>query len=125
LLKKLNVTVLLKSVPSPETERPVCFLIWGFNIAILAAILLRGSRTFVGLKGSAWVALIGIALYTVLAGADAAVVRAAIMGGLFIIAARFMGRPTYAPAGLFAAAVPITSEPSSAAISFQRRIFSN
>ncbi len=43
-------------------------------------------------------ALIGVVLYTVLVGADAVVVRAVIMGGLFIIAARFMGRPTNAPA---------------------------
>ncbi len=59
----------------------------GFNIAILAAILLGVSRPIAGLRGSAWVALIGVAFYTVLVGADAAVVRAAIMGGLFIIAA--------------------------------------
>ncbi len=43
----------------------------GFNIALLAAILLKGSRPFVGLRGSAWVSLAGISLYTVLAGADA------------------------------------------------------
>ena len=31
LLKKLNVTVLVKSVPTPETVCPVWFLIWGFG----------------------------------------------------------------------------------------------
>ena len=71
----------------------------GFNIAILAVILLRGSRPFVGFRGSAWVALGGVAIYTVLVGADAAVVRAAIMGGLFIFATRSLGRPTFAAAG--------------------------
>ena len=108
MLKKLNVTVLLKSVPSPETVYPVWFLIYGFNIAILAAILLGVSRPIAGLKGSAWVALVGISLYAILVGADAAVVRAAIMGALFIVAARFLGRPTYAPAALFAAAIAMT-----------------
>jgi hypothetical protein len=54
--------------------------------AILGAILLKGSRLFVGLRGSALVALIGISLFTVLVGADAAEVQAAIMDGLFIIA---------------------------------------
>jgi competence protein ComEC len=53
----------------------------------MAAILLRSSRPIVGLRGYAWVALIGVALYTVLVGADAAVDRAAITGELFIIAA--------------------------------------
>jgi competence protein ComEC len=41
-------------------------------------------------------------------GADATVVRAAIMGALFVIAARLMGRPTFAPAGLFTAAIIMT-----------------
>ena len=50
----------------------------GFNIAILAAILLRGSRPFVGFRGSAWVALGGVAIYTVL------VCRATRIGGTFI-----------------------------------------
>ena len=78
-----------------ETERPVWVLIYGFNIAILAAILLRGSYLashvlashvlpFVGYRGSAWVALGGVAIYTVLVGADAAVVMEAIIGGFFL-----------------------------------------
>jgi competence protein ComEC len=80
----------------------------GFNIAILTGILLAASRPLFGHKRSAWFVLGGIALYTILVGADAAVVRAAIMGGLFVIAARLLGRPTFAPAGLFAAAIAMT-----------------
>ncbi len=64
----------------------------------MAALLLRGDRPFVGLKGSVWVAPVGIALHAVLVEVNAAVVQADITGALFIIAARFMGRPTYAPA---------------------------
>ena len=97
----------------------------GFNIAIMAAILLGVSRPIAGLRGSAWVALIGVALYLVLVGADAAVVRAAIMGGLFISALRFIGRPTYDPAVLLTAFVALTSEPNAAAISIHRRYFAN
>ena len=73
----------------------------GFNIAILTGVLLALSRPFLGHRWSAWFVLVGIALYTLLVGADAAVVRAAIMAALFVIAARLMGRPTFAPAGLF------------------------
>ncbi len=80
----------------------------GFNIAILAVILLRGSQPFVGRRWSAWVALGGVAIYTVLVGAEASVVRAAIMAAIFIFATRFMGRPTFAPAGLFTAAMVMT-----------------
>ncbi len=41
--------------------------------------------------GGVWIAIGGIALYTLLVGADAAVVRAAIMGGLFV--SSFVLRP--------------------------------
>ena len=80
----------------------------GFNIAILAAILLRGSRPIVGPRWSAWVAIGGVAIYTILVGADPAVVRAAIMGGIFIFAGRVMGRPSFAPAGLMSAIIVMT-----------------
>jgi competence protein ComEC len=80
----------------------------GFNIAILTGLLLAASRPLFGLRWSAWFVLLGIALYTVLVGADAAVVRAAIMGALFVIATRLLGRPTFAPAGLFTAALVMT-----------------
>ncbi len=81
----------------------------GFNIAILAGILLAISRPFLGYRWSAWFVLVGIALYTVLVGAEAAVVRAAIMAALVIIAARLLGRPTFVPAALFLAAICMTA----------------
>ena len=69
----------------------------GFNIAILTGLLLAASRPLFGLRWSAWFVLLGIGFYTVLVGADAAVVRAAIMGALLVIATRLLGRPTFAP----------------------------
>ena len=81
----------------------------GFNIAILAGILLAISLPFLGYRWSAWFVLVGIALYTVLVGAEAAVVRAAIMAALVIIAARLLGRPTFVPAALFLAAICMTA----------------
>jgi competence protein ComEC len=74
--------------------------------------LAEGSEPFVGRRYSAWVALGGVAIYTVLVGAEASVVRAAIMAALFIFAppsqGLSLGRPTFAPAGLFADAVLMT-----------------
>lgn len=62
----------------------------GFNITILSAffvflfnLLLRGRRRFL----AAGMAAVVIAIYAVLVGADAAVVRAAIMGSLSLLAA--------------------------------------
>ncbi len=77
----------------------------GFNIAILAGALLRGGRRLLGLRASGWVALAGILIYTLFVGAGPSVVRAAIMGGLYIFSNRVLGRPTFAPAGLFVAAL--------------------
>ncbi len=68
------------------------------------------SRPFLGHRWSAWFVLAGIAFYTILVGADAAVVRAAIMGALLVVATRLLGRPTFAPAGLFTAALAMTLE---------------
>jgi competence protein ComEC len=71
----------------------------------MAAILLKGSQPFVGRRWSAWVALGGVFICAVLVGAEASVVRAAIMTGIFIFATHFMGRPTFTAAGLFTAAI--------------------
>ncbi len=80
----------------------------GFNIAIIAGILLRGSRYFVSPRMAGVIAVVGIALYTILVGTDPAVVRAAIMGVMFIVALIFLGRPTFLYASLFAAALLVT-----------------
>jgi competence protein ComEC len=80
----------------------------GFNIAIIAGILLRGSRYFVSPRAAGLIAIVGISLYTILVGADTAVVRAAIMAALFIVALLFLGRPTFLYAALFAAALFMT-----------------
>jgi len=56
------------------------------HILILAAILLKGSQPIVGRRNSAWVALGGVTIYTELVGAEASVVKAAVMAALFIFA---------------------------------------
>lgn len=81
----------------------------GFNIALLVGILLALARPFFRPQKAAWVPLAGVALYTLLVGADPAVVRAAIMGSLYVGASRLLGRPTFAPAGLFTAGLLMTS----------------
>lgn len=63
----------------------------GFNIAIIAAIFVSLFSRLLGARRGGWAALFGIVVYTILVGADAAVVRAAFMGGLSIFA-RQLGR---------------------------------
>ncbi len=81
-------------------------VISGSNIALVSGILLllftwglRGRK-----KLAALFSLIGIGLYTLLVGADAAVVRAAIMGGLYVLAIAF-NRQSAAIITLFVAAI--------------------
>jgi competence protein ComEC len=58
----------------------------GFNITIIAGLFVVLFTRLLGkLKGAA-AAVIGITIYTILVGGDAAVVRAAIMGGLALLA---------------------------------------
>jgi competence protein ComEC len=63
----------------------------GFNIAIIAGIFVSLFSRVLGPRRGAVAAMAGIAFYTLLAGADAAVVRAALMGGLSLFA-RQVGR---------------------------------
>jgi len=63
----------------------------GFNISIIAGIFFALFSSFLGDKRGTFVAILGIVLYTFIVGADAAVVRAAIMGSLALWA-RQLGR---------------------------------
>ncbi|MBK9924762.1 MAG: ComEC/Rec2 family competence protein [Anaerolineales bacterium] len=63
----------------------------GFNISIIAGIFFAFFSRFLGNKRGAVVAIVGIVLYTFIVGADAAVVRAAVMG-ILALWARQLGR---------------------------------
>ena len=83
-------------------------VISGFNITIVAGLLAAVARRTVGRRWTVWVTLGGIGLYTVLVGADAAVVRAAIMGGLAVTALH-LGRQATALVSLVASAMAMTA----------------
>jgi competence protein ComEC len=90
-----------------DTSTTHIIAISGFNITILAALVISLTSRTLGMRRGAIVAAIIIAFYTILVGADASVVRAAIMGGL-VLFARFLGRLTLALASLSAAAIVMT-----------------
>ncbi len=79
----------------------------GFNISIIAGLLSRLSTRLFGKRRAMPVALAGIIVYTILVGASAAVVRAAIMGCLYVIATHY-GRQNDALTSLIAAATLMT-----------------
>lgn len=80
----------------------------GFNISIIIWVLLAIARPFLSLRGTAVFAMIGITFYTILVGADPPVVRAAIMGGFYLLASYWLGRPSFAIASLLWAAFFLT-----------------
>lgn len=61
-------------------------VISGSNVAIIAAVLMAAGVRLFGRRRALGPTLAGIGLYALLVGGDAAVMRAALMGGLFVIA---------------------------------------
>ncbi|MEZ4677348.1 MAG: ComEC/Rec2 family competence protein [Caldilineaceae bacterium] len=69
-------------------------VISGSNVALIAGVLLAFGQRLLGKRRALWPALAGIAGYALLVGGDAAVLRAAWMGGLFAIATTLERRST-------------------------------
>ncbi|MBL7065613.1 MAG: ComEC/Rec2 family competence protein [Anaerolineae bacterium] len=80
----------------------------GFNITIIAGIFAGLAQRLFGQRRAVWVAIAGVVVYTIFVGASAAVVRAALMGILYLWGQR-LGRGTFAPASLAAAAIVMTA----------------
>ncbi|MCI0890496.1 MAG: ComEC family competence protein, partial [Chloroflexi bacterium] len=95
----------------------------GYNVSLVAALIITSLAWLIGRRRAAVAALIAIAAYTVLTGASPTVVRAAIMGGLFVTAT-LAGRPGSAGTSIaFAAALmtgwhPLVIEDVSFQLSF-------
>ena len=80
----------------------------GFNISIVAGVFLALTRRLPRSLPGWLVAAVGIAIYTVLVGATPSVVRAAVMGGLAIVARQF-GRRSHGLTSLFFAGTLMTA----------------
>jgi len=79
----------------------------GFNITIISGIFAAAARRLFGERRAVWVAIAGVTVYTIFVGASAAVVRAAIMGVLYLVALH-LGRETWAPVSLATAGFLMT-----------------
>ncbi len=80
----------------------------GFNVSIIAGILMQLARRVLRPGLATLFVLIGLATYTLLVGASASVVRAAVMGGLIVIAAYYQ-RQSVAFNALAVAALAMTA----------------
>jgi len=80
----------------------------GFNMTIIAGIFAGLAQRLFGKRRAVWVAIAGVMVYTIFVGASAAVLRAALMGILYLWG-RYLGRATFAPVSLAAAAIGMTA----------------
>lgn len=69
-------------------QHPFCFCICGFNITIIAAFFTLIFSRLLGERRGAFVSALGTILFTLLVGANPAVVRAVILGLLTIFGHR-------------------------------------
>lgn len=92
----------------------------GQNVTLLAGMVIAVLAWAIGRRPAAWVALLAVIGYALLVGGQPSVIRAAIMGGLYIVASS-LGRQSSAPVGLaLAAAGMIAFDPQLAHdVSFQ------
>ena len=79
----------------------------GFNMTIISGIFAGLAMRLLDRRRALWVAIAGVALYTLLVGASPSVVRASLMGVLYLLG-RFLGRESYGPVSLAAAAIVMT-----------------
>ncbi len=83
-------------------------VISGSNITLIAALFATSFGRLLGKRRAYWFTMAGIVLYVLLVGADAAVVRAGVMGGLYVTA-RHLGRRATAYVSLLASAILLTA----------------
>lgn len=83
-------------------------VISGSNIALLSGVLMGGLSRLLGKRRAVWPTVIGVALYVLLVGADAAALRAGVMGILYVFAI-YLGRQSTAYVSLCASALLMTA----------------
>ena len=91
-----------------QTGTSHIIVISGFNIAIVAGVMTATFGRLVGKRRAFYPVVAGIILYTLLVGADASVMRAAIMG-LLVALANYLNRRSLAIISLFAAGLLMTA----------------
>jgi competence protein ComEC len=110
----LGIVLGTKSSISPDlyekynaTGTSHIIVISGSNISLVSGLLWLLLGWLLGKRRAYWLTLGGIAVYVALVGADAAVVRAGLMGGLYVTAL-YLGRRATAYVSLLVTALALT-----------------
>ena len=80
----------------------------GQNIALVAALVIASLAWAIGRRPAAWVALASVIAYALLVGGQPSVVRASLMGGVYVLSI-ILGRQNSAPYALVLAAAGMTA----------------
>ncbi len=92
----------------------------GYNVTLVAGLFIAALAWLIGRRPAAWLALLAIIAYSMLVGGQPSVQRAAIMGGMYVVATA-LGRQSGALQGLALAGAGMTAydPPLMKDISFQ------
>ena len=80
----------------------------GYNVTLVAGLFIGGLASLIGRRPAAWLALLAIIGYAALVGGQPSVQRAAIMGGMYVVAIA-LGRQSGALQGLALAGAGMTA----------------
>jgi len=80
----------------------------GYNVTLVAGLFIGALAWLIGRRPAAWLALVAIIAYSLLVGGQASVQRAAVMGGLYVVAIA-LGRQSSALQGLALAGAGMTA----------------
>ncbi|MGQ9573115.1 MAG: ComEC/Rec2 family competence protein [Dehalococcoidia bacterium] len=91
-----------------DTNTSHLIAVSGYNVTLVAGLFIAGLAWLIGRRPAAWLALLAIAAYAVLVGGQPSVQRAAIMGGMYVVATA-LGRQSGALQGLAIAGAGMTA----------------
>jgi len=91
-----------------DTNTSHLIAVSGYNVTLVAGLFVGGLAWLIGRRPAAWLALLAIIAYAVLVGGQPSVQRAAIMGGMYVVAIA-LGRQSGALQGLALAGAGMTA----------------
>jgi competence protein ComEC len=91
-----------------DTNTSHLIAVSGYNVTLVAGLFIASLAWLIGRRPAAWLALLAIIAYAALVGAQPSVQRAAIMGGMYVVAIA-LGRQSGALQGLALAGAGMTA----------------
>jgi competence protein ComEC len=91
-----------------DTNTSHLIAVSGYNVTLVAGLFIAALAWLIGRRPAAWLALLAIIAYAVLVGGQPSVQRAAIMGGMYVVATA-LGRQSGALQGLALAGAGMTA----------------